>query len=423
MTTPAVSSNSSEKLSTKPSNGSGAGALLQPNSPRLEALLAEIAAGASEREAKRIAPHEQIRQIADAGLGRLRIPVAEGGAGVSLRQLFEFLIRLAEADSNVCHILRVHYWFVEAQLQRPPTDPLRARNIRLVNEGHIFGNGFSEQSQRAVGLYFETTLTPDASGKGYRLNGKKYYSTGSLFSTYTLIFASTPRGTVAAATIPVNRKGLTLEDDWDGFGQRLTGTGSTILEDVFVSEDEVEEFGDPDGPQPPTYQYAFLQLFLQAVAAGILRAVKNDSVALVRRRKRNFSHARAKEPTADPQVLQVVGEIASDSFAADAIVLAAADLIDVAALSVKDGLPDRLLAERAQIASAQAKVAIDRFAYATAGHLFDVGGASATQAIYNLDRHWRNVRTASTHNPTFGKATSVGEFLVNGKAPPLNGYF
>jgi len=190
-----------------------------------------------------------------------------------------------------------------------------------------------------------------------------------------------------------------------------------------VAEDEVEDFGDPDGPQPPTYQYAFLQLFLQAVAAGILRAVRNDSVALVRRRKRNFSHAQAKEPTADPQVLQVVGEIAADSFAADAIVLAAADVIEQAARSVKDGVPDRTLAERAQIAAAQAKVAVDRFAYATASHLFDVGGASATQAIYNLDRHWRNARTASTHNPTFAKATSVGDFYVNGKAPPHNGYF
>ena len=46
-------------------------------------------------------------------------------------------------------------------------------------------------------------------------------------------------------------------------------------------------------------------------AAGILRAVKNDAVALVRRRKRGFSHAQVAQPTQDPQVLQVVGEIAS----------------------------------------------------------------------------------------------------------------
>lgn len=423
MTTSAATSYTPHSSSAKATTGHGYTPILKLDSPELSALLAQIAEGASEREAKLIAPYEQIRQIAAAGLGRLRIPVAEGGAGVSVRELFDFLIRLGEADSNVVHILRVHYWFVEAQLQRPHDDPLRARNLALVNAGHIFGNGFSEQSEKSVGLYFETTLTRDPSGTGYRLNGKKYYSTGSLFSTYTLIFASTPEGNVAAATIPIDREGLTLEDDWDGFGQRLTGTGTTILDNVYVADDEVEIYGHPDGPQPPSYQYAFLQLYLQAVAAGILRAVKNDAVALVRRRKRNFSHAQAKLPSADPQLLQIIGEIAADSFAADSIVLAAADVIDEAVRSVKDGLPDKALAERAQIHSALAKVAIDRFSYATAARLFDVGGASATQAIYNLDRHWRNIRTASTHNPTHGKATAIGDFLVNGKPPPLNGYF
>jgi alkylation response protein AidB-like acyl-CoA dehydrogenase len=396
---------------------------LKLGSPELKALFEEIAAGAAAREADRIAPHEQIRQIIDAGLGRLRIPVAEGGAGVSLRELFQFLIRLAEADSNVAHILRVHYWFVEAQLQRPATDPLRARHLALVNQGHVFGNGFSEQSQRPVGLYFDTSLTPDPTSNGYRLRGKKYDSTGSLFSTYTVIFASTPRGTLATAVISVDREGLKLEDDWDGFGQRLTGTGSTVLDNVFVAEEEVEEFPGPDDLQPPAYQYAFLQLYLQALAAGILRAVRNDAVTLVRRRKRNFSHAQAKEPTSDPQLLQVVGEIAADAFAAEAIVLAAADVIEEAARSVENGLPDKAAAERAQIAAAQAKVAIDGFAHETASRLFDAGGASATQAIYNLDRHWRNARTASTHNPAFAKATAVGSFYVNGKAPPLNGFF
>ncbi len=391
---------------------------IRPGSPELRTLLDAIAVGASDREARRIAPHEQIRLLAKAGLGRLRIPVAEGGAGATLRELFEVLIALAEADSNVAHILRVHFWFVEVQLQREPSDPARARWLGLVNEGHIFGNGFSEQSSRAVGLYFDTTLVPDASGSGYRLNGTKYYSTGSIYSTFTQIFASTPQGTIAGATIPVDREGVTLEDDWDGFGQRLTGTGTTRLDNVFVRDEEFEDFGLPDGPRPPSYQFAFLQLFLQAVAAGILRSVRNDAVALVQRRKRNFSHAKTEAPSADPQVLQIVGQIAADSFAADAIVLAAADAIAEAARSVKDGLPEKRLAELAQVAAASAKVAIDGFSYATASRLFDAGGASATQSIYNLDRHWRNLRTAST----FLKATTVGDYLVNGTQPPLNGY-
>jgi alkylation response protein AidB-like acyl-CoA dehydrogenase len=146
-------------------------------------------------------------------------------------------------------------------------------------------------------------------------------------------------------------------------------------------------------------------------------------VALVRRRRRGFSHASAERPKDDNQVFQVVGEIAADAFAAEAIVLAAADRIQTAADSVTDGLPGAHLARDAQIAAAQAKVAIDGFSYQTASRLFDAGGASATQTIYNLDRHRRNARTTSTHNPTLLKASAVGDFLVNGTPPPLNGFF
>lgn len=387
-----------------------------PNSPELKALLARLGEEANERERDRISPYEQMQWIRDAGLGRLRIPVNEGGAGATLRELFQVVTELAAADSNVAHILRAHFWFVEEQLQSSHAES-RKRWLALINQGKLFGNATSEQSGLQVGLFFETTLTPNANGIGYRLNGQKFYSTGSLYSDWVQIFASTPQGTIAGATIPVTREGLTIKDDWDGFGQRLTGTGTTILDNVYAEPDEVADYGSPF-TLPPSYQFAFLQLYLQALTAGILRSVQEDAVALVRRRRRSFSHATTERPAEDHELFQVVGEIAADAFAAEAIVLAAADRIQAAANSVADGLPDVDLARKAQIAAAQAKVAIDRFSYQTASRLFDAGGASATQAIYNLDRHWRNARTTSTHNPTFLKASAVGNFLVNGIPRP-----
>jgi alkylation response protein AidB-like acyl-CoA dehydrogenase len=394
---------------------------VSPGSREIQALLARIAEGANERELDRIAPYEQIQWIKEAGLGRFRIPVAEGGAGASLREFFRLLIDLSAADSNVAHILRAHFWFVEQQLQSADRES-RKRWLALINQGNIFGNATSEQGNLQVGLFFDTKLTPDADGIGHRLNGRKFYSTGSLFSDWVQIFASTPEGNVAGATVPIDREGVTLKDDWDGFGQRLTGTGTTILNNVYVRSEEAANYGSPLA-QPPSYQFAFLQLYLQALAAGILRSVQNDAVSLVRRRQRNFDHAMAERPSEDHQVFRVVGEIAADAFAAEAIVLAAADRIQAAADSVTNGLPDPELSRDAQIAAAEAKVAVDRFSYETASRLFDAGGAAATQSIYNLDRHWRNIRTTSTHNPTFLKATAVGDFLVNGTPPPLNGFF
>jgi alkylation response protein AidB-like acyl-CoA dehydrogenase len=395
---------------------------IRPDSDELTELFARISAGAEERERELKAPFEPIGWIKQAGLGRLRIPLEEGGGGASLRELFATLIALAEADSNVAHILRTHYWFVEQQLVSADPDA-RARGIALLNSGALVGNGFSEQSKHPVGLYFDTAFTPDPSG-GYRLNGAKYYSTGTLYSDYTQIWAAAPDGRIAGAVIPIDRQGVTIEDDWDGFGQRLTATGTTRLSDVYVAEDEYFDLGEPDGEQPPTYNGAFLQLYLQAVTAGVLRSVRNDAVALAKRRARNFSHAAVPQsPSDDRQVLQVVGEIAANAFAAEAIVLAAADRLQEAYESVVDGAPTPEAAEAAQLAAAEAKVAVDSFSYATAAKLFDVGGASATQSIYNLDRHWRNVRTISTHNPTFLKASAIGDNIANGASFPANAYF
>jgi len=395
---------------------------IRAGSAELTELLDRIAAGAEERERELKAPFEVIGWIKEAGLGRLRIPVEDGGSGATLPELFETVIALAEADSNAAHVLRTHYWFVEQQLVS--ADPeARARGIALLNSNAIVGNGFSEQSKRPVGLYFDTAFTPDPDG-GYRLNGTKYYSTGTLFSDYTQIWAAAPDNRFAGAVIPLDREGVTIEDDWDGFGQRLTATGTTRLDNVHVAEEEYFDLGEPDGPLPPNYYGAFLQLYLQAVTAGILRSVRNDAVALAKRRLRNFSHATTPQtPSEDRQVLQVIGEIAADAFAAEAIVVRAAERIQDAFDSVADGAPTPEAAEAAQLAAAEAKVAVDHFSYATAAKLFDVGGASATQAIYNLDRHWRNARTISTHNPTFLKASAIGDHIVNGVSFPANAYF
>jgi alkylation response protein AidB-like acyl-CoA dehydrogenase len=395
---------------------------IQPGSPELEELLERVAAGAETRERELASPVDVIGWIKETGLTRLRIPVEDGGGGASVREFFDTLIALAEADSNVAHILRTHFWFVEQQLTTGDPEA-RARGLALLNSGAIVGNGFSEQSKLPVGLYFETAFTPDPDG-GYRLNGTKYYSTGTLYSDYTQIWASAPDGRIAGAVIPVDREGVTIEDDWDGFGQRLTGTGTTRLDNVRVLEEEYFDLGEPDGEQPPSYHGAFLQLYLQGVTAGVLASVRNDAVAWLKRRSRNFSHATPpKTPTEDRQVLQVVGEIAADAFAARAIVLIAAEKIQDAFDSIQDGAPTVEAATAAQLAAAEAKVAVDHFSYATAAKLFDVGGASATQSLYNLDRHWRNVRTISTHNPTFLKASAIGDHVVNGAAFPANAYF
>jgi alkylation response protein AidB-like acyl-CoA dehydrogenase len=50
--------------------------------------------------------------------------------------------------------------------------------------------------------------------------------------------------------------------------------------------------------------------------------------------------------------------------------------------------------------------------------LFDALGASAAKKSHGLDRHWRNARTISSHNPRIYHDRIVGDFAVNGTPPP-----
>ncbi|KAF1020169.1 MAG: Dibenzothiophene desulfurization enzyme C [Paracidovorax wautersii] len=131
----------------------------------------------------------------------------------------------------------------------------------------------------------------------------------------------------------------------------------------------------------------------------------------------------AARPIDDPVIQQTVGEIGATAFAAEAIVLAAADALDrVNQARAREGGEQLALAHAAAVAAAQAKVVVDELVVRVAGQLFDVGGASAATQRYNLDRHWRNARTLASHNPATLKARNLGEHALLGTVLP-SGFF
>ena len=395
---------------------------LKTGSPELEALLNQIAEGASARERDRVLPFDVIDLIRRARLGALRLPVSAGGAGSTIRDLFAFVIRLGEADANVAHILRNHFSVVE-RLVRTPKDAQSRDWQKAVAGGAIIGLATTElESPRVGNVTPGTTFTPDGNGD-YLLNGTKYYSTGTLYSDYVLVRAADPSGATGATIVPIKREGIELVDDWDGLGQRLTATGTTHFHNVKVRRQEVV-FDEPDSGYGVPYSNTFAQLFLTAVVAGIARATLRDATALIHSRKRTFYYAPTEIPTDDPLLQQTVGQIASGAFAAEAVVLAAAEALDVATDAFDAGAAHAAdAAHTAALLSAKAKIIADDFAIRGGSLLFDVGGASATKKVTNFDRHWRNARTLSSHNPTTYKARSIGQYEISGTPLPAKGFF
>nr|WP_180206489.1 acyl-CoA dehydrogenase family protein [Pseudomonas sp. SbOxS1]NYU06734.1 acyl-CoA dehydrogenase family protein [Pseudomonas sp. SbOxS1] len=380
---------------------------------RFRPIFQRIAEGALEREQSRNLPHEPIQWLKDAGFGAVRVPVEYGGGGASLPQLFELLIELAEADSNIPQALRGHFAFAEDRLNSPP-GPARDIWFKRFVEGDIVGCAWTEIGNVAIGDVI-TKVSPD--GEQWRLNGEKFYSTGSLFSDWIDVYAqrSDTGGDVIAA-VRTRQPGIVQSDDWDGFGQRTTGSGTSRFVDAEVDAQNLIDFATRF-----KYQTAFYQLVLLATLAGIGRAALRDVSRHVRERQRIYSHGNAQRVSEDAQVQQVVGDIAAWVYAAEAATLRAAQPAQQAYLArfAGDDERERVANVAAEIESAKAQVVVTELIQRASTQLFNGLGASDIRQGKSLDRHWRNARTVSSHNPVIYKSRIVGDWEINRTEPPF----
>ncbi len=204
---------------------------------------------------------------------------------------------------------------------------------------------------------------------------------------------------------------MRILDDWDGFGQPLTGTGTAIFEDVPVQEQNIIQ-----RKVASTLEPAFFQLCLLAVLVGIGKAARDEAAGLVAARTRTFNTGSGALFRDDAQIQELVGRLAANVFAAESIVITAARELD-AAHDAALGLDEQQAYLRAELAVQQAHVATPKLVLDATSELFDVTGASAVSTSKSLDRYWRNARTVATHNPVAFKARSVGDYFINGTIP------
>jgi alkylation response protein AidB-like acyl-CoA dehydrogenase len=378
-------------------------------------LLAEIAAGTVQRELDGVLPFEPVRRLKEAGFGALRVPRAYGGLGATWPEVTALWIELAAADANLPQAFRGHFALAEDRLWQHRRGLDQHVWFERFVAGEIAGNAWSEVGGTAIDTQ-QTVLDPQVDG--YRLTGTKYYTTGSIFAEWADVYARRRRhgqaDDFAIAIVDTRAAGVTVTDDWDGFGQRGTGSGTTTFDHVPVPVDHVLPFEERF-----PYQTALYQLNLLATLAGIARAALSDAVDEVRRRDRNYSHANTARVRDDPQVLARVGDLASATYVAEAATLrVAATLQDVSLTAQKGVEAIGASVEAVEIESAAAQVVVTEHVLRVTSDLFDTLGASGTSRARALDRHWRNARTVSSHNPRLFKARVVGAHLVNGTPPP-----
>ena len=376
-------------------------------------IFEQIAQGTVAREQQRSLPYEQINSLKQAGFGALRVPVKLGGDGVSLPQLFQLLTELAKADSNIVQALRGHFAFVEDRLNAHKFSNQELWFKRF-SQGELVGNAWTEVGQVKIGDVI--TRVTQKNGQSV-VNGQKFYATGTIFADWVDLFAyDETTGQNVIAAISRHASGVEILDDWDGFGQRTTGSGSLYLTNVVVEKDHILPF-----EQRFKYQTAFYQVIHLATLTGIAQSAVATFIHEVQKRERIFSHGNADLVRNDAQILQVIGKASAQAYASESITQKTAQALQKAYLShfTESEIKQLQANNHAELESAQGQVVISDLVLALTSNLFNTLGASASTTSKQLDRFWRNARVVSSHNPLIYKEKVIGDWEVNREPLPF----
>ncbi len=335
-------------------------------------------------------PVEALRALAQSGLLGMTVPQDFGGAGVPTVTVARVFFILGAADLALAQVPQNHFDFVDTLVQAAPE--VQAFFYEEVLRGARFGNALAEPGRKSRRDLATTIVEADG---GYRITGRKFYSTGALTADWVPVSALHADGRIRTAYVRRDAPGLHVDGDWNAFGQRATFSGTTVLDDVFVPRPHVVDRSRGHAG------------FLLAQFAG-----------------NQLIHAALQVGSAGGS-LDVATELAGDDrrlrswaarvAAARALVLRAARLVDAALAAVVPG-QDQAIA--AAIAVDEAKSLAYELGPEIAAGLPGFGGPDAVAAARRLDRHWRNARTHSLHDPVRWRQHQVADFHLNGRLNP-----
>ncbi|WP_132578407.1 SfnB family sulfur acquisition oxidoreductase [Pseudomonas aeruginosa] len=329
-------------------------------------LAALFARESIQRDRERRLPLEELELFSRSGLWGIAVPREYGGAGVS---------RVTLAGN----------WPSSRAI--PPASAVTASERR-------------------------TRLRAD--GDGYRLDGRKFYCTGALYAQRVPTLAVDDEGRQQLAFVPRDSAGLEIVDDWSGFGQRTTGSGSALFDRVAVAAEDVVSF--QDAFERPTTVGPLAQILHAAIDAGIARGAFEDTLRFVRERARPWVDSGVDKASDDPLTIHEIGRLAIRLHAAEALLERAGRVLDRATAE-----PDAESVAAASIAVAEARALTTEVALLAGSKLIELGGSRACLAELGLDRHWRNARVHTLHDPVRWKYHAVGDYYLNGRLPPRRG--
>jgi SfnB family sulfur acquisition oxidoreductase len=370
-------------------------------------LAAEFRVGAALRDREGLLPLAELDAYSQSGLWGINVPKAYGGPGVSYATLADVIKIIASGDPNLAQITQNHLAII-AHIDADGTDELKHHLFGLVLSGIRFGNAFSEKHTANAGI-FSTQFAAD--GDEVIVNGKKFYTTGALLSHIVPIAAVDENNNAHLVFADRAAPGLTITNDWSSFGQRTTGSGTATFQNVRVPRKLVlpayRAFERPTAAGPIS------QIIQAAIDLGIATGALEDTIAFVRTKSRPWIDSGKETAGEDLFTIAAIGDLEIKIHAAEALLEIAGKAIDKAVAE-----PSEANVTEATIKTGESKVLTTEAAILSTNKLFELAGARATLAEHALDRHWRNARTHTLHDPVRWKYFHIGNYYLNDIHPP-----
>lgn len=361
------------------------------------------------RDAERILPFEEIEAYSQSGLWGITVPKEYGGAEVSTYTLTKIIALMSGVDGSIGQIPQNHFYSLEI-LRNTGTEDQKKRLYTEILQGARFGNALAEFKSKTAAQKHTSIKKIET---GYIINGEKFYCTGSLFAHRIPTLVTDENEQQYFAFVPRDSQGLSIIDDWSGFGQKTTGSGTVKFNQVHVLPEDVIPFDTAFST--PTISGPFAQIMHAAIETGIARAAFEESLIRVRQ-SRPWIDANVESATQDPLTLYEIGRLSVDVKATELLLRQAAFAIDEAKPQ-----PNEQNIALASIQVAKSRAHSTETALKVSSKLIELAGSRGSQRQDGLDRFWRNARVHTLHDASRWKYYFIANYSLNGVLPPRRG--
>jgi alkylation response protein AidB-like acyl-CoA dehydrogenase len=379
---------------------------------RLDELCATFATTAPERDrAGGHAAHERAL-IRDSGLLHLTTPKALGGTGVNWQTFYRTLRQMAQVDSALAHLYAFHHLQVATVQMFGSTEQQTRLLSETVQQNLFWGNALNPSDRRA---------TATETHGGYLIQGPKSYCSGSVGSDRMTVSAwHEATQSFVIGVLATRQAGVTVQGDWDAFGQRQTDSGTVTFEQVFIPDADVL-IRPGELPTPwVTLRAQLAQHILGSLYVGLAAGALYAGLDFSRELARPWAAAGVDHAVDDPYTQLRYAELWLPLKAAVALSDAASAQIDEAV--ARGTALDAAQRGEVAVAVAEAKVLSHRAAMEISSRFFELTGARATSMGRGLDRFWRNARVHTLHDPVDYKLRDIGRYVLAGRHPEPTSY-